>query len=80
MGDDGGDGLLSGIENYSRHITGRASGEPYTLIDYFPRTTSFIDESHITVLQLTACTTATVQKDAHRVRFQAPLGPGQQAA
>ncbi|MBI5467959.1 MAG: excinuclease ABC subunit UvrB [Deltaproteobacteria bacterium] len=47
-------GYCPGIENYSRHITGRAAGEPpYTLIDYFPEDyLLFIDESHITVPQL----------------------------
>ncbi|MBI5969533.1 MAG: excinuclease ABC subunit UvrB [Deltaproteobacteria bacterium] len=47
-------GYCTGIENYSRHITGRLSGEPpYTLMDYFPRDfLLFIDESHITVPQL----------------------------
>jgi len=44
----------TGIENYSRHLDGRAPGEPpYTLIDYFPGDfLLFIDESHITVPQL----------------------------
>lgn len=48
-------GVCSGIENYSRHLTGRAPGEPPpTLIDYFPSDTLvFIDESHVTVPQLT---------------------------
>ncbi|MBI5827202.1 MAG: excinuclease ABC subunit UvrB [Deltaproteobacteria bacterium] len=47
-------GYCPGIENYSRHITGRLSGEaPYTLIDYFPDDyLLFIDESHITIPQL----------------------------
>ncbi|HHL39909.1 MAG TPA: excinuclease ABC subunit UvrB [Deltaproteobacteria bacterium] len=47
-------GYCSGIENYSRHITGRAPGEPpYTLIDYFPDDfLLFIDESHISVPQI----------------------------
>ena len=47
-------GYCPGIENYSRHISGRAPGEPpYTLIDYFPDDyLLFIDESHITVPQL----------------------------
>ncbi|MEW5762350.1 MAG: excinuclease ABC subunit UvrB [Bacillota bacterium] len=47
-------GYCKGIENYSRHITGRAPGEPpYTLLDYFPDDfLVFIDESHITVPQL----------------------------
>lgn len=47
-------GYCPGIENYSRHITGRPPGEPpYTLIDYFPKDfIMFIDESHISVPQL----------------------------
>ncbi|MGI6434154.1 MAG: excinuclease ABC subunit UvrB [Syntrophomonadaceae bacterium] len=47
-------GYCKGIENYSRYITGRASGEPpYTLIDFFPPDfVLFIDESHISVPQI----------------------------
>ena len=47
-------GFCSGIENYSRHIDGRAPGEaPYTLLDYFPDDfLVVIDESHVTVPQL----------------------------
>jgi excinuclease ABC subunit B len=47
-------GYCHGIENYSRHLTGRAAGEPPpTLLDYFPRDfLVIIDESHITVPQL----------------------------
>ena len=47
-------GYCHGIENYSRHLTGRSSGEPPpTLLDYFPKDfLLFIDESHITVPQL----------------------------
>lgn len=47
-------GYCHGIENYSRHLTGRAPGEPPpTLLDYFPRDfLVFIDESHIAVPQL----------------------------
>lgn len=49
-------GYCNGIENYSRHLTGRAPGErPYTLIDYFPRPfLTVIDESHVTIPQLKA--------------------------
>lgn len=49
-------GFCSGIENYSRHLTGRGPGEaPPTLIEYFPKDfITFIDESHITVPQLGA--------------------------
>ncbi len=53
-------GYCHGIENYSRHLSGRAAGEPPdTLLDYFPRTDSgapdfltVIDESHMTVPQI----------------------------
>ncbi len=47
-------GFCSGIENYSRHIDGRAPGTaPYTLLDYFPEEwLCVIDESHVTVPQL----------------------------
>lgn len=47
-------GFCPGIENYSRHLTGRAPGEPPpTLLDYFPDDfLCFIDESHVTVPQL----------------------------
>jgi excinuclease ABC subunit B len=49
-------GYCHGIENYSRHFTGRMPGEPPpTLLDYFPRDfLLFIDESHQTVPQLHA--------------------------
>ncbi len=47
-------GFCSGIENYSRHFTGRAPGEPpYTLLDYFPEQfLTIIDESHVSVPQV----------------------------
>jgi excinuclease ABC subunit B len=47
-------GYCNGIENYSRHLTGRRAGEPPpTLLDYFPKDfLLFIDESHIAVPQL----------------------------
>jgi excinuclease ABC subunit B len=47
-------GFCSGIENYSRHIDGRAAGEaPNTLLDFFPKDyLTVIDESHVTVPQL----------------------------
>jgi len=47
-------GYCSGIENYSRHISGRKSGEPpATLLDYFPSDfLMFVDESHVTIPQL----------------------------
>lgn len=47
-------GFCQGIENYSRHLTGRSAGEPPpTLIEYFPQDfLTFIDESHVTVPQI----------------------------
>jgi excinuclease ABC subunit B len=47
-------GFCKGIENYSRHMSGRQAGEPPpTLIDYMPRNSlMFIDESHVTVSQV----------------------------
>lgn len=53
-------GYTSGIENYSRHFSGKAVGEaPYTLLDYFPKKSdgrpdflTIIDESHVTVPQI----------------------------
>jgi len=53
-------GYTNGIENYSRHFTGKKSGEaPFTLLDYFPKKSdgsadflTIIDESHVTVPQI----------------------------
>jgi excinuclease ABC subunit B len=47
-------GTCSGIENYSRHLTGRAPGErPNTLLDFFPKEfLTVLDESHATVPQI----------------------------
>jgi len=47
-------GYCPGIENYSRHLTGRKAGEPpFTLLDYFPKDfLTIIDESHVTVPQI----------------------------
>ncbi|MDD7731838.1 MAG: excinuclease ABC subunit UvrB [Ezakiella sp.] len=47
-------GFCSGIENYSRHMSGRRPGSrPYTLIDYFPEDFLIIaDESHVTIPQV----------------------------
>jgi excinuclease ABC subunit B len=47
-------GFCSGIENYSRHLTGRGEGEPpATLMDYFPDDYLLVlDESHVTVSQI----------------------------
>lgn len=47
-------GYCTGIENYSRHISGRAAGQkPFTLMDYFPEDfLLFTDESHVTIPQV----------------------------
>ena len=47
-------GYCSGVENYSRHLSGREEGStPYTLLDYFPEDSLlFIDESHMTLPQI----------------------------
>jgi len=47
-------GYCSGVENYSRHLSGRAPGSaPWTLLDYFPEDfLLFIDESHMTLPQI----------------------------
>lgn len=47
-------GFTTGIENYSRHLSGRAPGSrPYTLIDYFPKDfLTIVDESHVTLPQV----------------------------
>lgn len=54
-------GYVSGVENYSRHLDGRSQGQPpATLLDYFTHTfgmngfVTFIDESHMTVPQISA--------------------------
>ncbi len=49
-------GFCKGIENYSRHLSGRAPGEaPFTLIDFFPDDfILMVDESHVTIPQIGA--------------------------
>lgn len=49
-------GYCPGIENYSRHLTGRSPGQPpYTLLDFFPEDfLVVIDESHVTLPQIRA--------------------------
>ena len=49
-------GYCSGVENYSRHLSGRAEGEtPFTLLDYFPDDyLMIVDESHMTIPQVRA--------------------------
>lgn len=57
-------GFCSGIENYSRIISGRPAGSPpMTLMDYFPGDfLMFIDESHVTLPRCGPCTTVTGQE------------------
>jgi excinuclease ABC subunit B len=65
-------GYCAGIENYSRHIDGRAPGEPpYTLLDYFPEDyVTFIDESHVAVPQIRG------QYEGDRSRKETLVGHG----
>ncbi|MAF80400.1 excinuclease ABC subunit B [bacterium] len=69
-------GYVSGIENYSRHIDGRAPGEPpSTLIDYFRHSygddgfLTFIDESHMSIPQLGAMYEGDQARKESLVRF-----------
>ncbi len=64
-------GFCSGIENYSRHISGREPGSPpYTLIDYFPDDFLLvIDESHVTVPQVRAMYAGDRSRKESLVRY-----------
>ncbi len=64
-------GFCSGIENYSRHIDGRAAGSaPATLIDYFPEDFLLvIDESHVTVPQIGAMYEGDMSRKRNLVDF-----------
>ncbi|MGE5663611.1 MAG: excinuclease ABC subunit UvrB [Deltaproteobacteria bacterium] len=64
-------GFCSGIENYSRHLDGRAPGQPpHTLLDYFPPDfVTFIDESHVTVPQLNGMYNGDRSRKATLVEF-----------
>ena len=64
-------GFCSGIENYSRHIDGRAPGSaPYTLLDYFPDDyLVVIDESHVTVPQLHGMYEGDISRKSTLVEF-----------
>ncbi len=77
-------GVCSGVENYSRHLDGRAPGEtPYTLLDFFPKDyLCVIDESHVAVPQLHGqyAGDQLPQGRARRARLPAALGQGQPAA
>lgn len=64
-------GYCSGIENYSRHISGRVPGSrPYTLIDYFPDDfLMVIDESHATLPQLRGMINGDISRKQNLIDF-----------
>lgn len=64
-------GFCSGIENYSRHISGREPGSaPYTLMDYFPDDFLLvIDESHVTIPQVRAMFAGDRSRKTSLVRY-----------
>lgn len=70
-------GYCSGIENYSRHLSGKGAGEPpETLLSYFPHDENgnpefllFIDESHVTVPQLQAMYAGDASRKSTLVEF-----------
>ncbi len=64
-------GYCHGIENYSRHLTGRSTGEPPpTLLDYFPEDfLIIIDESHITIPQLNGMYKGDRSRKENLVKF-----------
>ncbi|MCX7961203.1 MAG: excinuclease ABC subunit UvrB [Burkholderiales bacterium] len=64
-------GFCKGIENYSRHLAGRAPGEPPpTLIDYLPPDAlMFIDESHVTIGQLGGMYRGDYSRKANLVEY-----------
>ena len=77
-------GVCSGIENYSRHLDGRAAGQmPYTLLDYFPDDFLVVlDESHQTVPQLHGQYEGDKSRKDTLVDhgFRLPVGDGQPPA
>ena len=64
-------GFCQGIENYSRHISGRPAGSPpYTLFDYFPKDfLLLIDESHATIPQVRAMYTGDRARKESLVKY-----------
>lgn len=64
-------GYCSGIENYSRHISGRNEGErPYCLLDYFPKDFLLVvDESHVTLPQIRAMYSGDRQRKMNLVEY-----------
>ena len=64
-------GFCSGVENYSRILSGRAPGStPYTLLDYFPKDyIMFIDESHVAVPQIRGMSGGDLARKKNLVEF-----------
>jgi len=64
-------GMCSGVENYSRHLTGRPPGEaPYTLFDFFPDDfLMVIDESHVSVPQVGAMYNGDRARKANLIEY-----------
>lgn len=64
-------GFCSGIENYSRHISGRAPGSPpFTLMDYLPKDfVLFVDESHVTLPQVGAMYAGDCSRKENLVKY-----------
>ena len=64
-------GFCSGIENYSRHMSGREAGSPpFTLIDYFPKDfLLMVDESHVTIPQVRAMYAGDRARKENLVRY-----------
>ena len=77
-------GYCHGIENYSRHFSGRLPGEPPpTLLDYFPRDfLLFVDESHATIPQVHGMWHGdrSRKQNSGGLRLPAAVGDGQPAA
>ena len=64
-------GFCSGVENYSRILSGRAPGStPYTLLDYFPKDyIMFIDESHVSVPQIRGMSGGDLARKTNLVEY-----------
>ncbi len=64
-------GFCSGVENYSRILSGRESGStPYTLLDYFPKDfVMFIDESHVAIPQVRGMSGGDLARKKNLVEF-----------
>ncbi len=64
-------GFCSGVENYSRVLSGRAPGSvPYTLLDYFPKDfLLFVDESHMTLPQVRAMSGGDAARKKNLVEY-----------